>query len=92
MQKYSSSGGRLAVGVAGALSVAAVMAPAALAGETSSVSVSGAADIFGAGLAQVPAPAGNPGAGTGGGTLPPMVKVTASPGEVLTVPTVTGSV
>lgn len=56
------------------------------------VTVPGTADIFGAGQAQPPALDGNPGPGTGGGTVPPDVSFASAAGEVLTVPSVTGAV
>jgi hypothetical protein len=57
-----------------------------------SVTIPGTADIFGAGQAQPPSLKGNPGLGTGGGTLAPDVSFVATRGEVLTVPSVTGAV
>jgi len=66
--------------------------PAPTPGQVFNVTIPGTADIFGAGQAQPPALTGNPGPGTGGGTLPPQVSFAAAAGEVLTVPSVTGAV
>ena len=90
--KGRRSGRGLAVGILTALSC--LLAPvAAQADQSFNVAVSGTADIFGAGLTQVPA-LGSSGTtmNPGGGTLPPGVSFVASPGEYVRFPSVTGAV
>lgn len=90
--KDRRSGRGLVVGILTALSC--LLAPvAAQADQTFNVAVSGTADIFGAGLTQVPA-LGSSGTtmNPGGGTLPPGVSFVASPGEYVRFPSVTGAV